>query len=368
MRTVGRRQKTLTTLLGTVRFRRRLYLCPSCGASRFPADEALDVRHTGFSPGVRRLMVRAGSRTSFADAEEDLEVYAGINVNRRDIERIAEAVGRQIEAWQVAHPAATVPADPVPTFYVSFDGTAVPMRRAEVRGRKGRQPDGSAKGREVKVGCVFTQTRVDAKGLPVRDPDSTTYVAGIESSTLFGERIGQEARRRGVEHARRVVALTDGAAYNKTILQTHFPTALSIIDLYHAREHLHELAALLLPESEREARTKEWVAWLDEGKVGQLVQNARSYLPRSGVRRKNALRQIGYFEKNAPAMRYAEFRRLGLFVGSGVIEAGCRTIVGQRLKRAGMFWSVRGAHAILQARCCMLSSRFNAFWDDRAAA
>jgi hypothetical protein len=197
MHIVGRRQKTLTTLLGAVCFRRRLYVCPSCGCSRFPADEALDVRNTGFSPGVRRLMVRAGSRTSFADAEDDLRAYALLEVNRRDIERIAEEVGRQIEAWQVAQPAASAPTDPGPALYVSFDGTAVPMRKAELRGRKGKQPDGSAKGREVKVGCVFTQTRVDEAGLPVRDPDSTTYVAGLESSTLFGERIVQEARRRG---------------------------------------------------------------------------------------------------------------------------------------------------------------------------
>lgn len=368
MHCVGRRQKMLTTLLGSVPFRRRLYTCRSCGCSRFPADEALDVRHTGFSPGVRRLMVRAGSRTSFADAEEDLRAYAFLEINRRDIERIAEAVGRQIEAWQVAQPEAPVQAEPVATLYVSFDGTAVPMRKAELQGRKGKQPDGSAKGREVKVGCVFTQTRVDAEGFPVRDPDSTTYVAGLESSTCFGERIVQEASRRGLERARRVVALTDGAAYNKTILQTHFPAALSIIDLYHAREHLHALAALLIPESESAARIEQWSAWLDAGRVADLVQQARSRLPRSGARRKEAIKQIRYFEKNAPAMRYAEFRRQGLFVGSGVIEAGCRTVVGKRLKQAGMFWSVRGAHAILQARCCILSHRFDTFWDDRAAA
>ena len=146
----GLRPKTLTTLMGTVEYRRSLFVCPHCGASRFPGDELLDVVGTGFSPGVRRLMARAGSRTSFVEAESDLATYANIQVNRRDIERIAEHLGREVENWRNHLP--TLPPEPVPILYVSFDGTAVPMRRQEVAGRKGRQPDGSAKGREEPQG------------------------------------------------------------------------------------------------------------------------------------------------------------------------------------------------------------------------
>ena len=326
MTSVGQRAKTLITLLGHVPYHRRLFVCPDCGQSFFPGDQALDIEETGFSPGVRRLMVRAGSRTSFGDAEEDLAAYGHVQVSRRDIERIAEEMGREIEQWMCRRedPA---PSTPIPILYVSFDGTAVPMRRKELQGRRGKQPDGSAKGREVKVGCVFTQTNTNQEGFPVRDDHSTTYVAGIESSTLFGERIYQEALQRGLDQAHRVVILTDGATYNKTIVQTHFPSAQHIIDLYHAREHLHLLADLL----NASARLTLWSDWLDQGAIETLLAEAQTCLPRIGKRRREALKQWRYFEKNTPFMRYADFRRQGLFIGSGVIEAGCRTVVAQRL-------------------------------------
>ena len=362
MRSEGLRSKTLVALLGTVEYRRSLYVCPACGASCFPGDHLLDVEGTGFSPGVRRLMARAGSRTSFAEAESDLAAYANVHVDRRDIERVAEQTGREVEDWRNRQEAPAP--EPVPVLYVSFDGTAAPMRRQELVGRKGRQPDGAAKGREVKVGCIFTQTGSNDEGFPVRDEDSTTYVAGLESSTLFGERLYREAVLRGVERAQTVVALTDGAAYNKTIVQTHFSNAIHIVDLYHAREHLHELAILCgAPD-----REDEWRAVLDLGAIDPLSAAVRQRLPKRGSKRKEALKQLKYFQKNERHMQYAEFRHQGFFVGSGVVEAGCRTVVGQRLKQPGMFWSVRGAQAILQLRCCFLSELFDRFWDDRAAS
>lgn len=362
MGSVGLRDKEVVTVLGTVHYRRSLFVCPACGASRFPGDQALDMEHTGFSPGVRRMMARAGARGSFVEAEEDLRVYAHVEVGRRDIERVAEDVGRQIEAG-ARRRQAEAPAADIPVMYVSYDGTAAPMRKNEVQGRKGKRTGEDAKGREVKVGCVFTQTTVDKDGFAVRDDNSTTYIAGIESSTLFGERIYAEAIVRGIGHARRVVVLSDGAAYNKTIAQTHFPWALHIIDLYHARAHLTALAdTLRVPLPVR----AQWEDLLDAGQIETLVQAVRDSLPRSGTRRALATKQIRYFEKNAQRMRYADFRAQGLFIGSGVVEAGCKSIVGGRCKHPGMFWSRNGAHAILQTRCSLLSRRYDADWDDRA--
>jgi hypothetical protein len=366
MESVGQRGKETKTLLGDIAFSRSLFVCPACHGSCFPADRLLDIEHTGFSPGVRRLMARAGAKTSFAEAEEDLRVYAHVDVDARDIERVTEAVGLSIEAVrtrQAAPPPA--PAATIPVMYVEYDGTAAPMRKAELAGRKGKRPGTEPKGREVKVGCVFTQTTVDENGYAVRDEASTTYVAGIESSTLFGERIYAEAVARGVEAARRVVVLTDGAAYNRTIKDTHFSDAQHIVDLYHAREHLTSLADnLRLDLPLRQA----WSDVLDDGNVAWLTQAATAALPRTGARRRLALKEIRFFDRNAERMRYASFRAQGLFVGSGVIEAGCKSVVGGRLKKPGMFWSRRGAHAVLQARCSILSQRYDSDWEDLAMA
>lgn len=366
MQSVGLRNKQVKTLMGDILFPRSLFVCPACHASCFPADRLLDIERTGFSPGVRRLMARAGAKTSFGEAQEDLRVYSHIHVDRRDIERVAEAVGLQIEAVRTRQAALPPPLmAPIPVMYVEYDGTAAPMRKEELAGRKGKRPGTEPKGREVKVGCVFTQTTVDKNGYAVRDEASTTYVAGIESSTFFGERIYAEAVARGLEVARRVVVLTDGAAYNRTIKEMHFAKALHIVDLYHAREHLTCLADhLRISLPQREA----WSEMLNQGNVEWLTQAATVALPRSGARHDLALKEIRFFTKNAERMRYASFRAQGFFVGSGVVEAGCKSVVGARCKKSGMFWSRRGAHAVLQTRCSLLSGRYDCDWEELAMA
>ncbi len=238
----GRRGKGLLTTLGRVPFARSFYKCEPCSQGRFPDDERLDIVPTTYSPGVRRLMARAGSPSQLEQAAEDLRCYAGLTVEAREIERVAEEVGRQVEQWLSAQQERILQAvgTPAPAaasdakFYISFDGTGVPVRPSELRGRRGKQADGSARTREAKLGCVFTQVGLDKEGYPQRDPNSTTYVGAIESSTLFGGRLYAEALRRGLEQAPTVVVLTDGARYNHTIVQTHFPAAVHIVDLFHA--------------------------------------------------------------------------------------------------------------------------------------
>jgi hypothetical protein len=369
----GRRAKELLTTMGPVPFARSFYQCNDCRQGRFPDDERLDIVQTTYSPGVRRLMARAGSQTQFAQAADDLLCYAGLSVDPREIQRIAEEVGREVEQWLgeqqqlIRQQPGVIPVclvDPKATFYVSFDGTGVPVRKDELVGRKGKQADGSARTREVKLGCVFTQLKLDEEGYPQRDPDSTTYVGAIESSTLFGWRIYAEAVRRGLDQAKTVIALTDGARYNRTIVQTHFPTAVHIVDLFHAYEHLTTVAEILRgPDTKA---PKPWRDLLKAGEIARLVRTVGKQLPASAQSRKLVLKELGYFERNAQQMRYAEFRQKKYFVGSGVVEAGCRTVIGQRLKFSGMRWSVRGANAIIALRACLLSGRFEDFWASRS--
>ena len=107
---------------------------------------------------------------------------------------------------------------------------------------------------------------------------------------------------------------------------------------------------------------KAWRDWLEAGDIDRLLHQAGKHLPASAQSKKLMLTQLRYFEKNAPQMRYAEYRQKNFFVGSGVVEAGCRTVIGERLKQSGMRWSVRGANAIIALRCCILSGRFEDFW------
>jgi hypothetical protein len=369
----GRRPKRFWTTLGPVPFSRSFYQCAACRQGRFPDDERLDIVNTSYSPGVRRLIARAGSQTQFEQAAQDLRCYASLEIEPREIERVAEEVGREVEDWLsqeqkqvrgVSDPSAVLPVAAGTKFYVSFDGTGVPVRKSELVGRRGKQPDGSARTREVKLGCVFTQVGLDKEGYPQRDPDSTTYVGAIESSTLFGWRMYAEAVRRGLDQAKTVIVLTDGQRYNHTIVQNHFCDAVHIVDLFHAYEHLTAIAQLLWG---LEAKApKLWRDLLEAGDIHRLVSQAGKELPASGKSKKVLTKQLRYFEKNAAQMRYAAFREQKFFVGSGVVEAGCRTVIGERLKQSGMRWSVRGANAIIALRCCIMSGRFEDFWGSRS--
>lgn len=378
MQSKGIEEKTLITIMGPSPYRRSRYECDDCGDVRFPGDEELDVVGTGRTPGLRRMMARAGSRQTFKEAKEDLKVYAGIAVSPKDVERVAERIGAQVETWQAADMGkllqieAPSQADKsIPVLYVEMDGTGVPMVKSERDGRKGKQPDGTAKTREVKLGCVFTQTTIDQDGRPVRDPESTSFVGAIEAAEDFGKRIEAEAIRRGLFNSHRVVVLGDGAAWIRNLCELRFPHALQIVDLYHAKEHVANLCKLIFGCNEKKLlryRTK-WWTYLEESKVEKIVCQANKMLPVKG--RGDALQKVmtelHYLEENKNRMRYADFRRQGLFVGSGVIEAGCKSIIGARLKQSGMEWTVRGANAIIALRCAMLSGRFEDFWETRAA-
>ncbi len=135
------------------------------------------------------------------------------------------------------------------------------------------------------------------------------------------------------------------------------------------RQHLWDLAGKLHPHEE--AVQRRWVMrhkhWLDAGQIKPLVDRLRAL----GAERQELAEDIeteaNYFEHNADRMRYPKFRQQGLFVGTGVIEAGCKTLIATRLKRSGMFWTVRGANAVIAVRCCRHSREFDDYWESRRA-
>ena len=203
----------------------------------------------------------------------------------------------------------------------------------------------------------------------MRDQASTTYVGAIEPAAEFGWRIYGEAARRGLRRAAQVIVIGDGALWVWGIADEHFPGATQIVDLYHAREHLIDLSKIVYGLGHNKA--KQWsgerITQLDEGDVEAVLSRMRRLRPTAEKVKEELRKTVNYFESNIERMRYAEFRRHGLFVGSGVIEAGCKTIVGQRLKQSGMRWSLWGANAIIALRCAQLSGRWEEFWEMRAA-
>jgi hypothetical protein len=369
------RDKKLLTVLGPVTVRRAYYYDREHRRGYCPKDLALDIDGTSYSSGVRRMMSKVGAYRPFGLGHEDLYELADIRVSAKEVERISQMVGDQAETFHAAEAKASlsgkiVPIKPVPRMYVCMDGTGVPVVKKETAGRQGKGEDGQAKTREAKLGCVFTQTHLDEAGHPVRDENSTSYTGAIETAEVFGTRIYQEAMRRGMDSAGDVCVIGDGAPWIWNIADEQFYGATQVVDLYHAREHYWNVARACFGQNNAKLHqwTEERRIELDDGRVEEVIHaiNQCSSLP--GYNKVICDREIGYFTKNKDRMRYADFRKRGLFVGSGVLEAGCRTVIGQRLKHSGMHWTVRGANSIIALRCSIMSNRWEDFWEHRAAA
>ena len=372
------RSRRILTALGEVELTRPWYLCPRCHNGQFPVDRQLDIESCDCSPGVRRMQALVGQSSPFDHGREQMKLLAGLAVTAKSVERTAEAMGADIAAGEqheirkaVQLDLPVVVGEPIPILYVQMDGTGVPVVKKETEGRKGKTDGQPAHTREVKLGCVFTQTTWDQEGYAIRDPDSTTYTGGIETAEEFGKRIYLEAWKRGWSRAENKVIVGDGAEWIRNLADLHFPAAVQIVDLYHARQHLWELVRRLYPNDP--ANQRAWMKvhqkrLLDKGKIEKLVLSLRSTESMNAEVLEKIRIEADYFERNAERMRYPKFRHQHLFVGSGVIEAGCRTVIGSRLKQSGMFWTVRGANSIITLRCCHLNSRFEDYWENRRAA
>ena len=367
-----RRPKRIRTVVGQICPVRTVQRCDGCGRWRVAEDVVLDVVGTGFSPGLRRMMAKTGAELCFDKARDLIQELSGLSVTDKQVERVAETVGEQIAREQerrveLAMSGQDGPCSHSPsTLYIATDGTGVPVLRTESEGREGKSNDGVARTREVKLGAIFTQTTVNEHGMPQRDPLSTTYVGKIESADSFGPRLYAEALRRGLTSAKRVAFIGDAAAWIWNLADFHFPGACQIIDYYHAAEHLGELSRLLFPDDEQ--RKSQWLELVCDklwhGKLSSVISELRA-LPVRGKKKALVQKQIAFFIKNRKRMRYERFRNQGLFIGSGVVEAGCKTVIAARLKRSGMHWSVRGANAIIALRCCLESGDFDDFWESR---
>jgi len=359
-RFVSYRDKVIDTVLGAVTVTRAWYHCAECGHGLAPRDAGLGAAGASMSPGLAAMTGRAAAAVPFAEAAGLLEDLAGIRLTVKRVDRAAEASGaaaaaavRSRATLVAARKLVPLPPDPLPDkLYAAIDGTGIPVISRETAGREGKGEDGRARTREVKLAVFFTQSALDKKGYPVRDRGSESYVATFEPAATFGNLVRAEGIRRGADHVRQLTILGDGAPWIWNIAAAKFPEATQVVDLFHAREHLHDLARKL--EFMLLDRKDEWLAArledLDYGYIDGITAAVRKY-PLQGVKKDEIDTALGYFEHNEPRMRYKWFRSRGLFVGSGVVEAGCKSVLGHRLKRAGMHWTDGGADAIAALRC-----------------
>ena len=313
----------------------------------------------------------AAATGPFAKAAGLLEDLAGVSLTVKRVERAAEASGaaqaaaiRERSALIAGRKLVPLPPSPLPDMlYGAIDGTGVTMTAKETAGRDGKGEDGRARTREVKLAVFFTQDDVDKDGYPVRDPGSCSYIATFEPASVFGDLVKAEGIRRGADHVRQLTILGDGAAWIWGIATDKFPEATQIVDLFHAREHLNALARSL--EFMLLDRKDQWLAArledLDYGDIDGIEAAVRQY-PLEGVKKDEVEKELGYFLNNAPRMRYRWFRSRGLFVGSGVVESGCKAVIGQRLKMSGMRWTIAGADAITTLRCQQASRPEDRIW------
>lgn len=337
----GFEKRQVASQMGEITLSRRYYTCRHGCGGYAPFDVRLGL-YGKWSTGMQEWMQYAEAKDSFDGGAETIEKLSGVVVSASSVREVAEWHGTRKEeeqqraikdaCTQMHYPTK----EPVPhRLYLGVDGAHVPER---------------PEWKECKVGVVFATS-----SLRPLVPRRRTYVAGIEPVEQFGERLFLFARQSGVDAAREVVCLGDGAPWIWEMMATYYPHATHILDFYHACEHLH--AARLLRWSDKEQDGDWWEraqqarlkrGWWDAFKGGF------DQLSASDEREK----AWNYFDTNCPRMQYREYRARRLFIGSGIVESGCKQIVTRRMKITGARWLHSGAKAIAQIRVAYLNGEY----------
>ena len=396
-RLVGRRPKQLHTLMGKMTIRRSYYQCvveeeePSapCSHGQAPWDSVWGQIAGRTSPGVQKLLGKLVSRLTLSEAVDTFTDLLPLPMSERQalnlIQPIGEALSEQEEEQVQAlfeqaanketqaaeHGSVLGPS--IRRLYVETDGVTARIRRGSVPMEETEAKRTGDVYREIKVGAVFEgipgRERSElVPGVFLDEPGPITYVARRLKVEEFGRFLYALAHRCGVDRAREVVILGDGARWIRHIVEDHFPNAVQIVDLYHAREHLWNVANAV-----HGSGTPQGAAWakqaderLTHGQIEELVQMIEKLpsipaLP--GASRSIPEIEAEYFLSNAERMRYPTFRAKGMHIGSGIAEAACKTVVSTRAKKSGMRWTPDGLDAVLALRTSVLNQSYDSFWD-----
>jgi hypothetical protein len=359
---------TTLSLVGTVRYRRAYYLCRTCGKGLFPFDRDAGLTRRDLTPALERVATLAGTAAdSFEKAAELLEEMAGVRTSEATIERTTEDAGQRLAELVEADVPLGPPVDW--PWHKDYEGKTCAYVELDATGVRQQGVGGtSAEGRMAYVGMVCNPASEwpwpDEKPAPMR----VRYLAGLYPLEQFGPRLRTPAGHVGMDRADRWIGLTDGGNGLEDRLRENFPRVeVVILDFFHPAERLTGLARLLDPEDEGRAEEQacEWRCLLKEegGAVLAAVLREGEWPRRPGLR-EAAEAVIGYLERNAHRMEYPEYLAKGWCIGSGAVESACKTVVGQRLKLAGMRWGEDGAHTLCHLRALYRSEKgqWEAFW------
>ncbi|MFC2046553.1 ISKra4 family transposase [Chloroflexota bacterium] len=381
-----RREGGVQTIVGEVRVKRSYYLCPDCHQGCYPLDEELEFCAGGLSAGLEECAALAGVVEPFASAAELLRrlLWTGVELSHNRVRGATEDMGHTLaqaedELVQRVFASETSglperPKEGPKRLYVSADGTCVRCKATEEEGEAGTEPaaDQESLGhvwREAKVAALYETEEVTT----ARKPDETVlkakeieYYADISDAQHFARLVWLKAYERGVSHAEEVVLLGDGAQWIWLRLGMLFPEAIQILDWYHAKDYLIQVAQAVFGPG-----TQPGIAWLKraldllwDGKVQQVIQDLET-LQQAHPQIEAIQDTITYYTNNQCRMNYPAYRERGLQIGSGTIESGCKRVAKARLDQAGMTWTVEGARAVLKARAAYLSRQWDDFWQDR---
>jgi hypothetical protein len=348
----------LLTVHGEVTVRRAYYYCGRCRQSFLPYDEALGLTDE-ISPGLTPLVCLAGTLLPFADAARDvLKRFAGVRTSASTVLRCTEASGERLRAQQKegrmveptqAEPAWTGPREAgQPAAYVGLDAFSVPMQGPGA---------GKAEHRMLYTALLYTP-----------DKEHTRYLVDFDLEAL-AQQVRWQAQACGVSRVEDLIAVTDGGNGLEEALQRHLAENLTtILDWYHAAEHLCQFAAAWHggDEAARQAWEQEAKEILYEQGGDALLRHLRALTlpPRTSAEVHEALRKLlGYFENNRHRTDYPTYRQRGWDIGSGPTEAGCK-IIGERLKGSGMRWVEDGAATVAALRALYVSGGkvWDGFW------
>jgi hypothetical protein len=368
------RSKTLLSLLGPITLRRAYYYCPRCGHGLFPWDTLVGLTPKHLTPAAEQVTTLAGTLgESFREAATQiLPELAGLRLAESTVERTTEEAGQRLDTHLAQ--GRTFGSSQPWQFYADAKGRICAYVSVDATGVRQQGPGGSAaEGRMPYVGMVFNPVPEHWADLPAardRKPQmQARYLAGLYSLEELGLQLRRQAHQVGMEQAELWIGLTDGGNGLEQFLQTNFPRRLIVIlDFWHAASSLEELAKLWHPRDTEQAQAlaQSWCHTLKHQGGARLLKEleARPLPARQPALAAKQEEVQGYMRNNVHRMDYPTYLANGWQIGSGAVESACKTVVGQRLKLAGMRWGADGTDAVCHLRALFKSEpgQWQAFW------